>query len=128
MRLPATAAKGESIWSSVGERAFYDSVNDLIKLHPVPSEFYPPSLCSSERDPACPLDFQEEQQLADDFAFIATYEYGAPYMVAATIEASSRNPGLIVRLAANEGVEDVVMQMFGTISKILGQCADKRRR
>ena len=126
MRTPKTAEEDKSIWKAVSEQTFYKKVDELEKQHVdyVEHYFRPPT-----DSPISPdlLPFEEERQLADDFAFIAACEFGVPFITAATIEVLPGLSGLTVRLAANEGVADRVVTAFEAIFASLMQCANKCR-
>ena len=70
------------------------------------------------------LQFETEKQLADDIAFVSAYEYGVQYVTAATVQVTERD-GLIVRLAANEGVCDKVRSAWEKLMSLLEKCSAK---
>lgn len=127
MKSPQTASPKNSIWKSVGQRAFWDAVSKLKNLKPVPIECSHPLPEHFKEDSIDRLPFEEELQLADDFAFIAAYEFGVDYVTTAAIEVQPRFSGLVIRLAANEGVADCVVEKLDAIAAVLKRCADKSK-
>ena len=124
MKAVSTASAKKSIWKPLDKKKFYDDVDDLQKLDPIPSETpHPvPSITSEDGER---LPFETERHLADDFAFIAAYKHGADWITATGVEVLSGFSGLLIRLAANEGVEDCVVHCLNSISAILKRCAQK---
>jgi hypothetical protein len=124
MLSPDTAQPGRSVWDHVGRKAFESGLDGLHGTRYVPEPHI-----SSQLDWPTPrrneiLPFAIEKQLSDDVAFISAYDYGVGYVTAATVEADERD-GLLVLLAANEGVGAVVTNAWARIFSTLEKCAKK---
>ncbi|KAL5398905.1 hypothetical protein PMIN03_012733 [Paraphaeosphaeria minitans] len=124
MLSPNTAQPGRSVWTQIDRETFE---NDLDSLHNTNFVLGPQTL--QEEDWPRPrttevLPFAIEKQLADDLAFISAYDYGVRYVTAAAVEASECE-GLLVRLAANEGICTTVVDALTRLLSTLGRCAKK---
>ncbi|KAI1611271.1 hypothetical protein EDD36DRAFT_284392 [Exophiala viscosa] len=128
-QLIQTASWENSIWRTIPEDTFRRSIIALSTKTEVPcdqrrwwsasySDSQPPS-----PDPGRILSFKTERQLADDFAFIAAARPGAKGVTAVCIEESREPPGLVIRIAANEGVGMEIRGAFAHIFKCLMSCA-----
>lgn len=60
-----------------------------------------------------------ERGLADDLAFIATYELEVGFVSAVTVEQCESGSSILVRLAANEGVSPSAHEAFDEIFEVL---------
>jgi hypothetical protein len=123
MLSPNTAQRGRSVWDRVDRSTFEHALDSLHH-----TKFIPEPQVLQETDWPEPrgtqlLPFTIEKQLSDDIAFISAYEYGVQYVTVATIEADKQ--GLLVRLAANEGVCNVVMEELTRLFSVLEKCAEK---
>jgi hypothetical protein len=125
--LPSNAAEpGRSIWDGVGRKTLEERIDALHR-----TRFVPESRILLEKDwpkqrSQDVLPFATEKQLCEDLSFIAAREYGVSYVIAATVEPMKGDPwGLTLRLAANEGVCNHVIQEIGKILRILERCAQK---
>lgn len=119
-----TAQPGRSIWDNVDRRKFERELDDLHR-----SNFVPEPQVLEKKDWPEPRDidllpFETEKQLADDIAFVSAYENGARYVTAASVEAWKGN-GLLIRLAANEGVCDKVRTAWEQLTPLLRRCSAK---
>jgi hypothetical protein len=121
---PNTAQPGRSIWDGVDRRTFESSVDRLhsTKFVPVPQVLHETDWPKARELETLP--FAIEKQLSDDIAFVSAYEYGVRYVAAAAVEISEQD-GLLVRLAANEGVCDVVCDAWRCLFSVLERCAKK---
>jgi hypothetical protein len=124
MLSPNTAQPGQSVWDYVGRNTFENGID---RLHG--TRFVPEPYVLHDKDWPKPrgtdlLPFAIEMQLSDDIAFVSAYEYGVGYVTAATVEASKQG-GLVVRLAANEGVCLLVNDAWKRLLAILERCAKK---
>jgi len=123
---PNTAEPGRSIWDGLSRKTFEERIDALHR-----TRFVPESRILLEKDwpkqnSQDVLPFATEKQLCDDISFIAACEYGVGYVTAATIEPMKGDPwGLTLRLAANEGVCNYVIEEIGKILRILERCAQK---
>lgn len=123
---PNTASPGRSIWDRVGRETFESHVDAFQR-----TKYVPDPHVLSEGDWPKPRDqdvlpFSVEKQLADDIAFIAACEYGVAHVTAAAVQPSKKEPcGLVVRLAANEGICDRVKYAMEELLSSLEQCAKK---
>ncbi|OJD30403.1 uncharacterized protein BKCO1_6100052 [Diplodia corticola] len=115
-----------SIWTSVMRRDFERNIDDLDDKHVVlePRDYTGRDF-SHEKDAIAALPLDLERKLADDFAYISAYDVGVNDITAATIECSLDSPGITVRLAANEGVEDCVQNSIKEVLQILKGCGRK---
>jgi hypothetical protein len=126
MLLPNTAELGRSVWDSIGRKTFEGHVDALHR-----ARFVPKSWILSEKDwpkqrSKDVLPFAIEKQLCDDLSFIAAYEYGVGYVTVATVEPAKSEPGgLTLRLAANEGICNLVVEEIERILRTLEKCAQK---
>ena len=125
MKPSSTATPKNSVWKSVNITTFYNNVNELFNLHPVPKEIHHSIPKRFKKTENGTIPFEAERQLADDFAFIAACEYGVDFVTAATIEVLPDLSGLVLRLAANEGIADPVMRCLSVIIAALERCAEK---
>jgi hypothetical protein len=121
---PNTAQPGRSIWNRIDRETFE---NGLDSLHNTNFVLGPQTL--QEEDWPKPhttevLPFAIEKQLSDDIAFVSAYEYGVRYVTAAAVEASECE-GLLIRLAANEGVCATVVDALTRLFSTLERCAKK---
>ena len=124
MLQPNTAQPGHSVWDRVGRHLFEREIDALRRTNFVPE----PRALQKENWPKtrhtdC-LPFETEKQLADDIAFVSAYEYGVQYVTAATVQASKRD-GLLVLLAANEGICDEVRRAWDKLMPLLKECTAK---
>jgi hypothetical protein len=124
MLSPNTAQPGQSVWDHVGRSTFENGID---RLHG--SKFIPEPHILHRKDWPEPrgtdvLPFAIEMQLSDDIAFVSAYEYGVRYVTATTVEAGEQG-GLLVRLAANEGVCPLVNDAWKRLLTILEKCARK---
>lgn len=86
-------------------------------------EWENPRVCTD--DPSHTIPFDVEQRLADDLAFLAAAEAGGNSVSAVGLEQSIDPVGLVVRLAANEGITQDVYKTFESIFGLLRRCATK---
>lgn len=68
-----------------------------------------------------------ELQLAEDFAFLASWEDIPPCVSAATITQIDDAGGICLSVAANEGIADHVKQSLQQILRLMEQCASCRK-
>ena len=130
---PRTASDAQSIWHDVPEDEFRRQIVALqYKLGELPAD---PKIHSTAvwqkkaaRYDTCHrlLPFTVEHRLADDLAFIAAAKEDAKAISAAAVEEASNGSGLIIRLAANDGVLPEVADTFRAICHLLSRCASKR--
>ena len=115
-----------SIWTGVSQKSFEKNIDALSRtkcvLEPVTTSAA--QIPSGSKKSRIPVEL--EAQLVDDFAFLAAYDYGVKYVTAACLEESSPR-GFTLRLAANEGVHELVQSAFSDILSFLGLCATKCR-
>jgi len=120
-RLAKSKQASRRIWSPKTSQSFYRT---LYLLHErvgnrrsprEPADYRVVNQRSLE-DAAYLLSLEEEQHLADHFAFLAHAEEGVEYVTAATLEESIEPVSLTVRLASNHTPTPYVV---GGLSKIL---------
>lgn len=86
-------------------------------------EWHNSRICNDDSSRLLP--FEVEQQVADDFAFLAAAEEGAKGVSAVGLEESINPLGLVIRLAANDLVPRKVEDTFKVIFDLLHRCAIK---
>lgn len=127
-----TASGQKSIWQHLNYDQFRTKVVALERASKeVPcdrkfhqrKEWHNPRICNN--DPSRLLPFEVEQRVADDFAFLAAAEEGAKGVSAVGLEESTDPLGLVIRLAANGFVPQIVPGTFKAIFDLLHRCAIK---
>lgn len=132
---PRTATVEKSIWRDTTETSFRKHLVDLEeRTNTVPLDMQTFSMRSWTRDVdtvkshASTLPLGVEQQLADDFAFLAALEEGAQSVAATCLEQHVEPPGLTVRFAALDVfLNETIKSGLRIVSSILAQAADPRR-
>ena len=130
-RLPLrTASAAYSIWRDSNEDDFRTRVVALEKASgEVPSDPKVHSIqqwseTTSRQDNCKPLlPIYVEQRLADDFAFVAAAKEDPKAVSAVAIQERSDGLGLIIRLAANDGVLPEVKDTLRAMLDLLASCA-----
>ena len=107
-----------SIWTGVSQKSFEKNIDAFSRIKCV----LEPVAESASQIPRIPVEL--EAILVDDFAFLAAYDYGVKHVTAACLEESSPR-GFTLRLAANEGVHELVQSAFSDILSFLSLCATK---
>lgn len=103
---PRTASPTDSVWLDLSEDAFRQHLLNLEeKTGAIPMDpqiFSSAEWLSNSPYAKCPytLPFDVEQQLADDFAFLAAVAEGAQSVAAVCLEEHVQPPGLTLRFAA----------------------------
>ena len=127
-----TSAPSQSIWRDVDQGKFRKKVVELeIASKEVPrdpkvnreTDWPHPGVRPGEN--AHVLPFGVEQQLADDLAFISAAEEGVNAVSAVGLEEATERSGIVVRLAANEGIMENVQETLKMIFGLLEQCASR---
>jgi hypothetical protein len=125
-----TASPAQSIWRDVDQNTFRVNVVDLERASKEvprdPKVYREADWLSRSVAPGgnCQvLPFGVEQQLADDLAFIAAADEGVNAASAVRLEEAAEQGGVVVRLAANEGIRENVQETLETIFGLLKQCA-----
>jgi hypothetical protein len=128
-RLPTKTAETEhSIWQNLPEDAFRQHLVDLEKItNAVPVEPQTFSLHAHSHDSSkrYTLPLSLEQQLADDFAFLAAIEEGAQSVAAVCLEEHLQPARLTIRFAAldlslNDEVKDALKSITRSLSTVSG--------
>ena len=100
-----------SIWTGVSQESFEKNIDALSRtryvLEPVAESAS--QILSGPDQNRIPVEL--EAILVDNFAFLAAYDYGVKHVTAACLEESSPR-GFTLRLAANEGVHELVQSAF----------------
>lgn len=113
-----------SIWTGIDRCAFY---GDLEKRgnH---IRWNTDGILSASRkfrrkhdDHLYPFSFEVESELAGHFAFLASWSSDPSCVAAATISPDVTSEGLVVALAANEGIKGWVQTAFNDVLTILEQ-------
>ena len=129
-----TAKQTRSIWKGLSEDAFRQTVIALSRVTngvPVDSKRWWSTSMSSQSLPTsieCRLlSSQTEQRLADDFAFISAAQEGVESVAAVCIEEIREPMGLVIRVAANEGIREEIRNALKEICDSLMSCAQAGR-
>jgi hypothetical protein len=123
-----TANPESSIWHDLPEDTFRQHLVQLEEITnsvPVEPQTFPLALHSdgSKNDYTLPLSV--EQQIADDFAFLAAIEEGAQSVAAVCLEEHIQPARLTVRFAALDlSLNDQVKDALGAITKILSTTSE----
>lgn len=121
-----TANPDSSIWRHLPEDTFRQHLVDLEKITnsvPVEPQTFPLDLHSDDSRDAYTLPLSIEQQIADDFAFLAAIEEGAQSVAAVCLEEHFQPARLTVRFAAldlslNDQVKDALQAITHALSTI----------
>ncbi|GAB7350256.1 hypothetical protein MBLNU459_g0904t2 [Dothideomycetes sp. NU459] len=137
-QLPDTAAPPSSIWSKAPRARFAAKVASLERCTVTPgaprvyaADDWPAAAAAAaaaRRNAALELPFEVERQLADDFAFLGSYKEGVETVTAAAVEWGGAGGGCVVRVAANEGVDDIAQKALEDVLMILQRCAARESR
>jgi len=115
------------VWANVHWNQFFTNVSRLLKETSIPSlpQVYDEDgwRKRSNSTTEFPIPFLLEQQLADDFAFIGAFKDGVEAVTAAAVEIKSEPEGLIILLAANEGINEIVASAIKDVHNLLSRCA-----
>jgi hypothetical protein len=120
-----TANPESSIWRHLPEDTFRQHLVDLEKITnavPVEPQSFPLDWYNLEATDEYTLSWSAEQQIADDFAFLAAIEEGAQSVAAVCLEEHLQPTGLTVRFAAldlslNDQVKEALKQITSFLSK-----------
>ncbi|KAI4834428.1 hypothetical protein E4T44_08814 [Aureobasidium sp. EXF-8845] len=120
-----TANPENSIWRHLPEDTFRQHLVDLEKITnavPVEPQSFPLDRYNLEARDEYTLSWSAEQQIADDFAFLAAIEEGAQSVAAVCLEEHLQPTGLTVRFAAldltlNDQVKGALRQITNLLSK-----------
>ncbi|KIX97397.1 uncharacterized protein Z520_06849 [Fonsecaea multimorphosa CBS 102226] len=125
-----TANPDNSIWKGLSEDAFRRTIIALSRATggvPVDSKDWWSTTDHEESLPPSTtirlLPYQTEQRLADDLAFISAAQEGVESVAAACVEEIREPPGLIFRVAANEGIREEIRTALEQICACLMSCA-----
>lgn len=120
-----TASENSSIWRDVSRDKFTRTTGLLNDNVAGPARVYETSQWpnATSKDGPYVVQLKVEHQLADDFAFLAAIISGPIHVSAAAVEAFAGTNNFVVRLAANEGVSEEVVEMFRALFEKLSQCA-----
>ena len=124
-----TASKKDSIWRDINQSAFRKCIHDLAEKNDFPGnqkvhsyqEWKGRGIASNDRNHVLPFDVEE--RLANDFAFIAAAKKEVEAVSAVVLEEAADSQSLIVRLAANGTISEVVMSRLTSILATLQKCA-----
>lgn len=121
-----TAPKHESVWKGLNEVTFRNVISALaVASKDLPGDSRNYSVQDWERhhpvhgDSQRSLSLEDEQRLADDFAFIAAFREGGISVSAVGLEERLHPPGLTVRLAANRLIPEQVPRQLNAILEML---------
>jgi hypothetical protein len=130
-----TSGKNHSIWKPLSENTFRKHILQLCSASrdvPVDPHVHTKETWQARcertavEDTTIPLTV--EMQVADDFAFLAAATEGARSVSAAAIETVEDPKGLIIRLAANNGVATPVKQALTEMLDSLQLCGSGGKR
>lgn len=124
-----TSGKDHSIWKPLNENTFRNHILQLCSISknvPVDPHTHTKEAWQKRSGRVALEDalipFAVEKQLADDFAFLAAATEGAHSVSAAAIETVEDPQGLVIRLAANDGVASPVKQALTEMLDSLQLC------
>ena len=129
-QLLKTASGSQSLWNKVGEHDFRKNIAELGRV----SGSVPCDAKANDLDQwgkrlvdakSQTLDLGTERTLADDLAFIAVYAKEAKTVSAVAVEELRDGQGLIISLAANQGVALRTQDAFRSIFQRLSACASR---
>jgi hypothetical protein len=130
-----TSGKDHSIWKPLNENTFRKHIMQLCSISkdvPVDPHVHTKEAWRTRGERTALEDasipFTVEMQVADDFAFLAAATEGAHSVSAAAIETVEDPKGLIIRLAANEGVASPVKQALTEMLDSLQLCGSGGKR
>ena len=130
-----TSGKDHSIWKPLNENTFRNHILQLCSISkdvPVDPHTHTKEAWQKRSGRVALEDalipFTVEKQLADDFAFLAAATEGAHSVSAAAIETVEDPQGLVIRLAANNGVASPVKQALTEMLDILQLCGSGGKR
>ena len=121
-----------SLWTPQSLQNFLKSVSTLHSCSEVPGQRVTHNPAewlrqNPDREIIHGLSFEDERRLADDLAFVVRFDEGVKYVSSVAVEQSAEPPHLTIRVAANEGVDDKVMQTLQTVGTFLAMCAQNRK-
>ena len=126
MASPNTALPTRSIWRSLAQETFYRKLDELERLKSVlPGKNYSLSQQNHDGRNSVSLSIGDEKELADNFAFIASRDFGALFVTVATLEENPDRQGLTIRLAANQGIQPQVRKAFDKLCAVFRRCAQE---
>jgi hypothetical protein len=124
-----TSGKDHSIWKPLNENTFRNHILQLCSISkdvPVDPHMHTKEAWQKRSGRAgledALIPFTVEKQVADDFAFLAAATEGAHSVSAAAIETVEDPQGLVIRLAANNGVANPVKQALTEMIDSLQLC------
>jgi hypothetical protein len=109
-----------TIWTNNLQRRFYEKLSCMNK-QPIPETKY--NADSTQSDHIFPYDI--ELCIADYFAFVSSSVSGAKCVAAATVEEHQSSCNIIIRIAANEGIPERVVQSLKKIARHMESYAKK---
>ncbi|KAK5694900.1 hypothetical protein LTR97_009491 [Elasticomyces elasticus] len=118
-----------SIWDGVDRPKFEQDLADLHRIAPyqqVPRVALSPSRTPVDGQTEFNLPASIEKQLATDFAFLASWQPTPRCVAAVTVDSTDvLGHGLVITLAANEGVAKQVQESFQRLFGLLRSCASR---
>lgn len=115
--------QGRSIWKGIDRALFARTALELRDRAVGPKDYSEP--CDRSSSSNTPFKFEVERRLADDFAFIVAYSEEAKKVSAATIECVTSSRSLLIRLAANEGIDPKASATMDKLVLVLRTCATR---
>ena len=120
----ADAPKGRSIWNDVGQMTFEQAVRSLSeKLGYVPLPYALPQSKWPGQSGDYTISFGTEQRLANGIEFLTAYNVGASSVTACAVQ--ELEGSLVVRVAANEGLDSEAATTLRKVLRTVSQCAAK---
>ncbi len=124
---PRTADPDQSIWRDLPEDAFREHLVQLEeRTNAVPIDaqrFSATTLNNPDRDSHL-LSVNDEQSLADAFAFLAAVEEGAQSVAAVCLEEDIQNTILTVRFAAVDTISELLQHALHKVTEVLSRDVD----
>ena len=113
-----------SIWDGINHKKFYHDLNALYKKDryqklPTLSNRLLPHLLAGADDEPDVLSATIERQLADDFAFLASWTTWQRHVAASAVQQQTDPKRLCICIAANQGIDARLQDGFGTIFELL---------
>jgi hypothetical protein len=123
----AALPSSNSIWCKVSRLTFENNIDELATYKTyVPGARDYTRVAEHDSGDSRTLPLELERRLADDFAFISSSDFGVRHVPVATIGQCMGYQGLVLRLAANEGIDTEIYQEISKILRKLELCSTKR--
>jgi hypothetical protein len=117
------ALQSMSIWDGINRNRFYHDLDvlyqkDRYQKLPTLSNRLLPHLLADADDESTVLSATIERQLADDFAFLASWTTWPRHVAASAVQQQTHSKRLCISIAANQGINARLRDGFGTIFEL----------